>query len=199
MKFFDTNLPNNYSRGMYDEFNNDLAPEHTDKIVDVTFLATAHVLSATKRKDQPVVLRFDRADGSLVAAAICRYFENTDDANKPGSWSLTFTFDENDIPDNSNVLTMDNPMVHPFFRGVAGDKYHFTFKTPDDIINLPTYFFEQLRKWLDENTKETEEASIELEGVFSARGAVEGGEKVFSIEPAGEVKMLIKDDASIEK
>ena len=56
----------------------------------------------------------------------------------------------------------------------------------------------QLRKWLDENTKSSEEALIELDGVFQARGAIEGGEKVFAIEPAGEIKILIKDDAAIE-
>ena len=199
MKLFDTNLPNNYTKGLFEEYNANLAPEHTDKIADVTFTATADVLNGSKSKEHPTALRFERVDGSMVAAAVCQYFENTDDPDQPGNWSLIFTFDESDIPANTNVLTLKNPMVHPFFRSVAGDRYHFTFKTPDAIINLATYLFEQLRKWLDENTKEGAEASIECDGIFQARGAVEGGEKVFSIEPDGEIKMRIKDDASIEK
>ena len=198
MKLYDTNLPNNYARGLYDEKGMNLAPEHTDKIADVTFTATAMLLNGSKNKDNPVALKFEREDGSMVAAAIIQYFENNDSDN-PGNWNLVFTFDEADIPKNTNVLTLMNPMVHPFFRSIAGDKYHFTFKTANNIVELPTYFMEQLRKWLDENTKEGEEASVELDGVFQARGAVEGGEKIFSIEPAGEIKMLIKDDASIEK
>jgi len=56
-----------------------------------------------------------------------------------------------------------------------------------------------LRRWLDENAKENEVVSIEQDGVFEARVAVENGEKVFAIEPAGEVKIIIKDDAAIEK
>lgn len=199
MKLYDSNLPNNYARGLYDEKSLDLAPEHTDKIADVTFTATAMVLNGAKSKNQPVALKFEREDGSMVAAAICQYFENNDNKDQPGNWNLVFTFDESDIPDNTNVLSMNNPMVHPFFRSVGGDKYHFTFKTVNDIIVLPTYFMEQLRKWLDENTKDGEELSLECDGIFQARGAVEGGEKVFSVEPAGEIKILIKDDAAIEK
>ena len=62
-----------------------------------------------------------------------------------------------------------------------------------------TYLLQQIYKWLDENAKEGEEVIVEQDGIFQARVAVENGEKVFAIEPAGEVKMLIKDDAAIEK
>ena len=51
----------------------------------------------------------------------------------------------------------------------------------------------------NENASEKEEVGVELDGVFQARVAVEDGKKVFAIEPAGEIKVLIKDDASIEK
>ena len=198
MKLFDSSLPNNFARGLYDEKCMNMGPEHTDKIADVLFTATAMLLNGSKSKENPVALRFDREDGSMIAAAIVQYFESNDDEN-PGNWNLVFTFEESDIPENTNVLTMMNPMVHPFFRSVGGDKYHFTFKTTQAIVTLPCYFLEQLRKWLDENTKEGEEVSLECDGVFQARGAVEGGEKVFAIEPAGEIKMLVKDDAAIEK
>jgi hypothetical protein len=73
------------------------------------------------------------------------------------------------------------------------------FDTPESIVVLPVFAFDQIHKWLDENAKEGEEVSIELDGTFQARVAIEGGEKVFAIEPAGEIKMLIKDDTAIEK
>ena len=62
-----------------------------------------------------------------------------------------------------------------------------------------SYALVQLHKWLDENAKEDMVESIELDGVFTARVGVEDGVKVFSIEPHGEIKNLIKDDAAIEK
>ena len=64
------------------------------------------------------------------------------------------------------------------------------------VICFGFMFLNQARRFY---ASETEEVSIEQDGVFQARVAIEGGEKVFAIEPAGEIKMLIKDDTSIEK
>ena len=199
MKLYETNLPNNYCTGLLNEKDMILGTEHTDKIADILFTSAALSLNGNKDKNQPVALRFDRNDGSMVAAAVVQFFENTDDKDQPGNWNLVFTFDESDIPDNTKVFNISNPMIQVFFRATAGDKYRIVYKTPQDIIELNTYFFEMLHKWLDENAKEGEVVSVEAEGIFEARVAIEGGEKVFSIEPAGEIKMLIKDDASIEK
>jgi uncharacterized protein YkuJ len=67
------------------------------------------------------------------------------------------------------------------------------------LENLFTESLIYLKKWLDENANETEEVTVEEDGVFVARVAVENGEKVFAIEMDGLVKQLVKDDASIEK
>lgn len=198
MKLYDTNLPAMYSKVLYEEKNADLAPEHTDKIIDVTFIATATFLNVVKKKNQPAALTFKSLDKTVVAAGIIQYFENSD-KKKPGNWNLTFTFDENDIPKDAQVYDLSDPQIHPYFRSTAGEKYHFSYTNPETLINLPVTVFEQIKKWLDENAKENEEVSIEQDGVFQARVAVEGGEKVFAIEPAGEIKVLIKDDAAIEK
>ena len=195
---FDTNLPANYSKYLYEEMRADLAPEHTDKIIDVTFTASAEFLNIVKKKDKPAVLKFESLKNVFAAAAIVQYFEN-DDKKKPGNWNLFFTFDEKDVPENSQVYSITDPQLHPYFRSCAGEKYHFTYNNPETIINLPVAVFEQLKKWLDENAKEGEEVGVELDGVFQARVGIEGGEKVFAIEPAGEIKVLIKDDAAIEK
>ena len=69
----------------------------------------------------------------------------------------------------------------------------------ESIYETTKYVLKTIRKWLDENAVDKEERGVELDGVFEARVAVEeGGEKVMSIEPAGEIKKLIKDDSAIE-
>jgi hypothetical protein len=55
-----------------------------------------------------------------------------------------------------------------------------------------------ISKWLDDNANKDDVEGVELEGVFLAQVAVEGEEVVKTIEPLGETKVLIKDDASIE-
>ena len=139
-----------------------------------------------------------RHNSLIYFDTIVQYFENEDPSN-PGNWNLVWSFDENDIPDGANRINFKDPASHPYFRAIAGDKYGIRFKDPSAIVTLHTYFFEQLRKWLDENADANKEVSIELETIFVARVAVENGEKVFALEPAGEMKVLIKDDAAIEK
>jgi hypothetical protein len=73
------------------------------------------------------------------------------------------------------------------------------FKGVSELVDCLIYALTTLKKWLDENAKENVEVSVELDGFFQARVAVENGEKVFAIEPDGEIKNLIKDDAAIEK
>lgn len=198
MKFTETTLPQNYSKGIFEEKCLDLAPEHADKIADVLFTATANLLNQAKSKDRATVFAFNKIDGSLIAAAIVRFFENEDAAN-PGNWSLVWTFDQADIPEGSFIIDLKNPDTYSYFITVAGEKYSMGFAQSSDIVDCTTYLLMQIKKWLDENAKENEVVSVELPGVFQARVAVENGEKVFAIEPDGEVKNLIKDDAGIEK
>ena len=198
MKLNDSTLPQNFSKCLFEEKNYDLAAEHTDKFSYVLFTAVSNLLNGAKSKERPTSFEFETIDGNLVAAAICQYFPN-EDPEKPGNWSLVWTFDKADIPENCNRISLKDPQTHSYFRSIAGDKYGIRFKTPESLVSLMTIILEQIHKWLDENAKENEEVSIEQDAVFQARVAVEGGQKVFALEPAGEIKMLIKDDAAIEK
>ena len=72
------------------------------------------------------------------------------------------------------------------------------FKDTAAVVEVTRFFLEQVKKWLEENASETEEVGVEQEGVFQATVSVENGEKAFSLVPEGEIKKLIKDDASIE-
>ena len=198
MKLFDTNLPSMYSKGLYEEKCSDLAPEHTDKIFDVIFTGTANLLNQAKSQSKPTAFTFRKVDSSLIAAAIVQFFPN-DDKENPGNWNLVWTFDEKNIPEGSLIIDLSDTQTHSYFRAVAGEKYGMRFKGVSELVDCLIYALTTLKKWLDENAKENVEVSVELDGFFQARVAVENGEKVFAIEPDGEIKNLIKDDAAIEK
>lgn len=198
MKMVETTLPQNYSKGLYEEKNFDIAPEHTDKMAYTLFTAVSNLLNGAKSKDRPTSFEFHEMNGTFVGGAVIQYFESQDPAS-PGNWSLVWTFEESDIPENANRISVKDQQTHSYFRAIAGDKWGIRFKHPEAIMTLMTYFLKQLRKWLDENAKEGKEVMIEEESLFQARVAVENGQKVFALEPAGEIKMLIKDDAIIEK
>ena len=187
-----------YSKGLFEEKCSDLAPEHTDKMFDVIFTGTANLLNQAKSQDKPTAFTFRKIDGSLIAAALVQFFPNEDKSN-PGNWSLVWTFDEADIPENSLKIDFSDTQTHSYFRQVAGEKYGMRFEGVTELVDCLTYALTSLKKWLDENAKEGSETSVELDGFFQARVAVENGEKVFALEADGEIKNLIKDDAAIEK
>ena len=198
MKLFETKLPDAFSRALFDEMNLDLAQDHLDKIYDCIFVGTAQLLAHSKSMDHPTAFVFDKLDGSFVAACIVQFFDNEDKKN-PGNWNMVWTFNEEDIPKNAFQIKLSNPQSHTYFIGVAGEKYGMRFEDSGCLANTLVYAMSQLKKWLDENAKEGETIMVEQDGLFQGRVAIEGGEKVFAIEPDGEIKNIIKDDAAIEK
>ena len=197
MNFKESRLPQMYSKALYEKCYT-LSTGHAHKLYDVLFTGTANLLNEVKTKDHPVAYLFHSVNGNFLAGAVVQYFENTD-TNNPGNWSLIWTFDEKDIPENAFKMSLADVQTHLNFRLVAGDKHRFQFINTASCVDLLTEALIQLKKWLDENAKEDVTESIELDGIFTARVAVEDGKKVFSIEPHGEIKNLIKDDAAIEK
>lgn len=198
MKLVETTLPGNYSRDIYEDNNLDLAAEHVDKMFDVAITATADILSHTKSTNHPTAFVFNDLGKNFVAAAIVQFFESTD-KDTPGNWSLVWTFEEGDIPENAVTITLDDPSSHTSFRGIAACKYGITFKDTGCLTTCIVSTMIQLKKWLDENAKEGAEVIIEQDSLFQARVSVENGQKVFAMEVDGEIKNLIKDDAAIEK
>lgn len=196
MEFTSTNLPHNISHGLYHEKGYDVAESHVDKLFYVIFYGTANLLKDLKSQDKPTTFMITGLKDKPVAAATVEYFDNKDN---PGNWSLTWTFNPDDIPENTSKVDLQDDNTHSYFRVIAGEKYGMKFYDRTSIVTLITYCMEQLYKWLDENAKEDAVTEIELDSIFNAKVEVVDGVKVFAIDPAGEVKTIIKDDASIEK
>ena len=78
MKFNDTNLPMEYSKGLFEEKLMDLAPEHADKYALIIFTAVSNILNASKSKEHPVSFNFRTADQQFVAGAVVEFFPNED-------------------------------------------------------------------------------------------------------------------------
>ena len=198
MELMSSSVPEMYSKGLLEEFNKNLAGTWMGQVADILFTSTAKLLGQAKQQDHPVAFVFEKINKELVAAAIIQYFEGKD-KDKVGNWSLVWTFNEADIPENAQRISLDDPKTHSYFISYAGEKYGIRFKTEENLITVITYVLVCVKKWLDENAKEKEEVTIEHEGVFIARVSVENGEKVFALEATGESTFVAKGDAGIEK
>ena len=198
VELMSTNIPQNFSMGLYNDKGYDLSADHTPIIADIMFTGVSECLGDVKKRETPTAFVFKKNNDEFIAAAIVQFIANDDDKSKAGQWSYTWTWDAADVPSNAVLIGPERPEMGIYFRGVSKNKYGAAFRDHSAIIEVTRYFLEVLKKWLDENASESEEIAVQLEGVFQAAVAVENGEKVMSIVPEGEIKKLIKDDSAIE-
>lgn len=197
MKFSDTKLPSFWSDRLFQEHQFNFDGAHFDKCVYTLFVATSDLLNRVKSKDKPASLIFEKLNNVFLAAATVEYIAN-EDASQPGSYSLSWTFDENDVPANTNKIYFNDVRSFPYFKSASVSKWGMNFKTDSNLVIIMLECLEDIKKWLDDNAKENEEVTIEVPDICTASVVVENGVKIFSIEAEGPVKMGIKDDANIE-
>lgn len=194
----DTKIGSMVSTGLYTEIGFDVPVDFVDKLVNVLVTATTEALNDLKNMTTPVAMRYQKPNKDFICAAIVQYFPNKDDETKPGNWNYSWTFNEEDVPENSRIVTPYDSELISYFRGTSISKYGFNAKESVYYGDISIYILQQVKKWLDDNALESEENGVSLDGVIQFRVAVENGEKVFSAEPDGEIKQIIKDDAKIE-
>ena len=139
---------------------------------------------------------FREQNEEFIAAAIIEFFEGNKD--EIGNWSYTWTFNEEDIPENARKITPYDQEFLSFFRTSAYNKYGMIFDAPDYAGVMFGYLLSVIKKYLLDNASEAEEWGVKLDGVIQFRVVVEDGEKLLSAEADGEIKQIVKDDAAIE-
>jgi hypothetical protein len=198
INLMESQIPQNYQTGIYNEKGYELAPEHVDKIADVLFSGVTDCLADIKSKDIPVAFIFEQNNQDFIAGALVQFIPNEDDSTKAGSWSYVWTWYKEDIPSNARLIRATDIEMSVYFRGTGMRKYGLQWEDVNAINECCRYLLSKIKSWLDENAVDGEEVGVELKGVFQASVAVENGEKVFSIVPDGEIKKMIKDDSAIE-
>ena len=198
-KFKESNVPQIFSSGLYAEKQYNIGQEHVWKILDIMVNGVAEVLKNVKSKEHPVVFIFKNVD-DFQLACIVEYFPGADEG-KPGNWSMTWTFNEEDVPteeDHARYITPFDADMTSIFWTYGINHHDVAFKHAEYQGTTFNYLVKLIKKWLDENASETEVVGLELPGVVTFKVQIENGEKFFSCEVDGEIKQIIKDDASIE-
>ena len=195
-KLMETVIPETWSQELDTTYDNVLHPTACEKIANTLVEGVSACLNVMKRQDKPVAFVFEEINENFIAGAVVEYHAGKND--DPGNWSYIWTFSAEDIPDNAKVIKVTDVMTHNFFTSASMRKYYFTI-TPDSIAVIYTVVLKTLSKYLEDNASKDDIIGVEIPGVLQAQAAIEGDEIVKSIEPLGEMKVLIKDDAAIEK
>lgn len=195
-KFQESTIPDLYVKSI-EKLGLVLDANYTERIADILFTSISEFLGKIKSTEHPVAFIFDELNGNFIAGAVVQYHAGKGDKD-PGNYSYIWTFDKSDIPDGSVEVRVIDQNFKTFFNGVSIQKYKMTVKE-EFFVNMIITLMKDISKWLDDNAAEGDITGIELDGIFQARVAVEGGEIVKSMEVIGDTKALIKSDASIEK
>lgn len=198
--FKETTIPEDYSKALE---NHALlcGPSNVARVTKVIFHGISSYLGSVKNMSVPKSVVIRSIDHSFLAGAKVEYIPNKDDKNNPaaGRWDYTWTTFEEDLKGTDSVDIAANSIVASFLQTSGAELFSMKFNDSATAIYMATLIVEMIIEWIKENTTEVESASLVLDGVFKATGAIEDGKVVVGIVPAGEMKVLIKDDNAIQE
>ena len=193
--FKETNIPNDLSSSLAQQ-GLLMGPTHASKVVTSLFSGISKCLANVKDISVPKAVVFKTIDGKFIVAAIVKYVKNGD--NEEGSWNYIWSFDEKDVDDTFQIIDFSNALVLPYIKDSANTLYGMSFADNAVCASMMTLVLEMILGWLKENTKDGEDSTLTLPGVFTATGKVEDGNLVLSMIPDGDMKVIIKDDSNAE-
>jgi hypothetical protein len=188
----ETSIYQAYSAQLQKDLDLYASMAHFEMMVKGVFTGISKYLSDTKTVELPTVLTITDYKGDTVFTASCEYDEAVEGQDETtGSWLINVKFGGGELPEKAKIVDIKEPACFKAF--VDGAKMNgYEYLKESDIISIAIITMRTITDWLDANASDSEIVSVEQPGVFTAKVAVEGGEKVFGIELAEEIKKIVK-------
>lgn len=193
-------LLNSYVHEMGKRFGGFIDPKNVIKTYKALVVSATSFLATVKTTKTPVAFTVEDNEGNLIIAAVVEYNEAPEvEDDVTGNWNYFWTFDKNDIPENTTCYDVKQKQTHePIFKA-AWEFCSAKFEGTEAMINLFIMSFSLLKDYMLDGAVEGDTYELVYPGVFKAQSAVENGEKVVSFVPDGLIKKMIKDDEALEK
>ena len=211
MKFEETTLNSILTKDLIDDGINWPAG-YTTYIYKFLFEATAAYLGKVKAEDDGVphaiVVRngdymncIGAAEKNKIAPIVFAAIVSKQKNDDSDSYTLKYTFNEKDIPENAKIAEFNDPVVVPDLASTAFYKFRIQFRPVENGIDYMTHItlttIRSLKKWYNENVNI--DPVLELKDYFKMEGSVENGKVSINVTPSELLKQHIKDDESVEK
>ena len=183
-------------------FGEDDRPE---RIIRSFFTAVSLFLKVQKvaKEDEAVALVLTDTEGSFRFAAYMCYNPNQDNPKEPGSWTYEMTlreevFEELEKERKVKKLLVGDSAFYSIFCKAAYDVGGVEFESDHFMYDASMLVIDTIYQVLDGEAVPGETVEVEFPGYFKAIVSVEDGEKVFGLEPLGQMKAIAKGDADLE-
>lgn len=195
-KFEETDIPMNYTNKLNAK---ELAWEPTDTadFYRLVLIAISDFLKRKKQKGQEVGFIVQDLNGNFKLGAKVG-FEPPSDEDPAGNWEYSFTFKEEDMKSCNITYDIGDAGFQHLFIKDAYQEHRMRFDNYQLVYGGILDSVECLFEFLDQNASETAEVELDLSTAFIAKVTVEDGVKIMSLTPSGEMKTLVKGDASTE-
>lgn len=191
----DTQIPNLFALEVAEQTGKTIyIPEiHVSRVAKVILKSLMDYAAMMKSKERPVAVIIDDLKGNPLLSIIVRF--HAGENKEPGNYSVECSMDPDDVKDCDKFMVSE-PKAERFFTA-RGDEVHMTWRQSYIALSCQV-FATTIRKFLDANAKVDEEVELVLDGYFTASVVVDADTKIFSIVLDGDMKRLVKSDATLE-
>ena len=187
----------------------------TTGTINIVFKGFASFLAKKKSKDKPAALCLRDNNDGFHFGAIVEFLKAEESGGDEGSWSLSYTFDENDIdPNTMDIYNIpESQEAKDVIEKVAfkteGIFFSYTNKTDNDEDNskektatpeeLMCIIFDCIRSYMKANV--TIDPVLNITGIAKLTAVADANTNsvIIGIEPDAELRQIIKDDKVIDK
>lgn len=187
-------------------FQFDQDDDRPERMMKAMFYAIAAYLSKRKvsEPDTAVALTLYDGNNEFRLAAIVEYSMNEENPDEPGNWSLSMTFNENDLKEleeskTVRIFSMNDPAFKSIYDKVAKDVGGFQFPRETYMWDACLLIIDTLIQTLDSEAIAGETVDLDFDGYFVASVSIENDHKIMTIMPSEHMKVIIKDDTILDK
>lgn len=201
-QFKETNIPESVSLALAKEAMV-IEPPHVDKFATVAVHAISRALGAVKNPITPKAISVKSMTGDFIFGAKVEYNSNEDNPQdiSAGRWDYSWTAYEEDLERCDIINLNDSSLLQNYLLSSSFELFGIKFNNgASSAVTTIVTVLEHIKKWLGDNVTPDEDAVLELEGSFKATASVsDDGEIEYGFVPAGEMKVLIKNDSAIQE
>lgn len=181
----------------------------TEVCVKTVMESMAIFLGKNKSKDQPVALIIKDFNDQFVFAAYVQFHKQQEEGADEGSWTLNYTYDEDDIDTKNWKLYYipDDQEAIAILYDVAFSKYcmRFISQPKDDnekyckgsAQHIVLVILRAIYDYMRANV--TKDPVLQVTDFFTMTAEINGDSVYVGIEPSALLKQHVKDDSDIDK
>lgn len=155
------------------------------------------------KKDAPIGFKFvteglkeESKNGKFVFGGWVEKVKSEEGEN----YSINFTFNENDIPEGTDMKTMADPTAKNIISNECSSKYHIRLNLIGDVdmTNIVAFkIFNAIKEYFRMNVGI--DPVLEMDGFCTFKAKIVKDKLVLAVELDPAVKQMVKDDASVEQ